>query len=58
MNLQDIKNTDIREIGKDTFRVLNESIGLDETLDIKEMREALDSVLELARELSFIIKDK
>jgi len=58
MELQDLKNTDIREIGKDMFRVINESIGLDETLNIKEMHEALDSTIELARDLSYAIKNK
>jgi len=55
MNLIDIKNTDIREIGKGIFVLTNGAVNLDETLDVQEMHEALDSLLELARELSYMI---
>ena len=57
MTLEDIKDTEIKKIDNEIFAIKNIQLCIDETLNIKKARELLDSVLDFARELSYIIKE-
>ena len=58
MDLNDIRETDIREIGEGVFRLTNGAINLDSTLTTKELREILSNLSEFVYEIAYKTKNK